>query len=139
MVVADNNARDIYNWVCKSLKMTLSNTVTMGVVDDKGSLLAGIVYFVDDFRICHISVYAKSPLWLMPGRLNEILKIGFDMLDCKILKFEVSHKNARAIKLLKGLHLVQEGLLRFARKDGTHEIVFSLTKKEMFKKRWYRK
>ena len=139
MVVADNEAKEIYNYVCEKLKMNLAESVTMGVLDDKGELLAGVVYYKDEYGICHISVYAEKPTWALPKRLCDVLRVGFEFLKCKILKFEVSHKNLRAVKLLKGLGVVREGLLRFNRADGTHEVVFSLTEKEFKKKRWYRK
>ena len=139
MVVADNENKEIYKYVCEKLNMNLAETITMAVMDDKGELLAGVVYYKDEYGICHISVQADKPTWALPKRLCDVLRVGFDFLKCKILKFEVSHKNTRAVKLLKGLGVVREGLLRFNRADGTHEIVFSLTEKEFRKKRWYRK
>lgn len=137
VILADNNKREIYNYVCKELKMPVASTVCFGVVDSKGELIGGFTFFKKD-RVCLITAVAKSSRWCTPKTLSDLLDIPFDFLHCKIAKFEVSHKNDRANKFCKGIGCVKEGLLRYDRFDGTHNIVWSLTRKEILKKGWYR-
>ena len=139
MVKVDNENKDVYRFICDKLKMNILSNLTLAIVNDKEELLGGIAYYLDNNNICHLTVVSNSPYWALPQTLSEILKIGFNDFKAKIIKCEVSHKNTKIIRLLSGLGLVKEGLLRYARQDGTHEIVFSITEKEFIKKRWYRK
>lgn len=138
MIIADNNNRDIYRWLCDTLKMDAASTLTMGVIDGKGNLIAAVAYFKKS-KVCLMTAAAKNGSWCMPQTLSELLRIPFELLNCKIAKFEVSHKNEKANRFCRGIGCVKEGLLRFDRQDGTHNIVWSLTKKEILKKGWYRK
>lgn len=137
MVVADNNKQDIYNWVCERLGYKCANTVTVGVLGPTQRLIAGISYFQKGL-VCLISAAADDSSWCMPETLSELLRIPFELLKCKVAKFEVSNKNVQANRFCKGIGCVKEGVLRYDRDDGTHTIVWSLTKKEISKKRWYR-
>ena len=137
MVVADNNKQEIYNWVCERLGYKCAQTVTVGVLSDTKRLIAGISYYQNGL-VCLISAAADSASWCMPETLSEILRVPFDVLNCKVVKFEVSNKNDRANRFCKGIGCVKEGILRFDRDDGTHTVVWSLTKKEISKKGWYR-
>lgn len=137
MVVADNNNHEIYEWVCKKLGYKAAQTITVGVLGPTQRLLAGISYFKKG-HVCLISAAAQNSSWCMPETLSELLRIPFEILGCKVAKFETSHKNDRANKFCRGIGCVKEGILRFDREDGTHTIVWSLTKKEISKKGWYR-
>lgn len=137
MIIADNNEQEIYKWVCNQLAMKVLNTLTMGVLDKEGNLIAGISYFKKG-QICLITAVAKNGSWCRPQTLSELLRIPFDLLKCKIAKFETSHKNQKANRFCKGIGCVKEGLLRYERPDGTHNVIWSLTKKEILKKGWYR-
>lgn len=137
MVIADNNNHDIYKWVCGKLGYNAAQTVTVGVLGEHHELTAGITYFKKG-AVCLISAAAENGSWCMPETLSELLRIPFTLLNCKVAKFETSHKNEKANRFCKGIGCVKEGILRFDREDGTHTIVWSLTKKEISKKGWYR-
>lgn len=137
MVVADNNKHEIHQWICKELGFNVAQTVTVGVVNDRQRLIGGFSFYKDG-KICLVTAYAENPGWCTPETLSELLRIPFEMLDCKIAKFETSNKNEKANRFCKGIGCVKEGILRYAHHDGTHQVVWSLTKQELFKKGWYR-
>lgn len=137
MVIADNDHKEIYNWLCKELGFVVAETVTLGVLDKEGKLIMAVSYYKDG-PSCLLTAAAKDASWCKPETLSELLRIPFDDLGCKVARFEVSVKNARANRFCKGIGCVKEGLLRYAHHDGTHKVVWSLTKKEISKKGWYR-
>ena len=130
----------IFEWVVDNLKddEKYKNDLTLGIKCGIKGLVGGIIYSVSD-DICYLSIYTTSPKWCTKENLSKIFKIPFEALDCKIVKCLVSNKNKKINKLLWGLKLKEEGLLRYHRQDGSHERVFSLTYDELKKKRWYTK
>ena len=137
VIVADNNNKEIYTYICNELGFKVASTVCFGVLNKENKLVAGITFYRKG-QVCLITAVAKNSTWCLPQTLSELFNIAFDFLKCKIAKFEVSHKNERANKFCKGIGCVKEGLLRYDRHDGTHNIVWSLTKKEVLKKGWYK-
>lgn len=137
MVVADNNSGDIYNWLSRELGYTPLATTTLGVLDEKDELIMAVSYFKKGAS-CLLSAAAKNAEWCKPETLTKLLRVPFDDLNCKVARFEISVKNKRANRFCKGIGCVKEGLLRFAHHDNTHQVVWSLTKKEISKKGWYR-
>lgn len=137
VIIADNNQHDIHKWLCEHLHFDVAQTVTLGVLNETQKLMAGFSYFKNG-KICLLTAYAQSPVWCTPEILSEVLRVPFDMLKCKIVKFETSNKNKKANRLCKGIGCVKEGILRYAHHDGTHQVVWSLTKQEILSKGWYR-
>ena len=137
MVIADNDRKEIYQWICKELGYPVAETVTLGVLNENQRLIMGVSYFKNGLS-CLLSAVAKEASWCKPETLSEILRVPFDDLGCKVARFEVSVKNKRANRFCKGIGCVKEGLLRYAHNDGTHQVVWSLTKKEISQKGWYR-
>lgn len=137
MVVADNDRHEVYNWLCKKLGFPVAQTVTVAVVDENKKITSAVSYFKNG-PVCLITSAAENSSWCKPGTLSQLLRIPFDDLGCKVARFETSHKNEKANRFCKGIGCVKEGILRFAHHDGTHQVVWSLTKKELVKKKWYR-
>lgn len=137
MVIADNNDKEIYQWLCKKLGFNVAETVTLGVVDEQGKINMAVSYFKKG-PSCLLTAAAENGSWCKPETLTKILRVSFDDLGCKVARFEVSVKNANANRFCKGIGCVKEGILRYAHHDGTHQVVWSLTKKEISKKGWYR-
>lgn len=137
MVIADNNNGDIYKWLCNELGYAPLETVTLGVLDDRQKLIMAVSYFKKG-AVCLLSAAAINASWCKPETLSEILRVPFNELGCKVARFETSVKNAKANRFCKGIGCVKEGLLRYAHHDGTHQVVWSLTKKEISNKGWYR-
>jgi hypothetical protein len=129
----------VYQAVLNGLKEDLSglqNDLTIGVKCGK-LLLAGVVYSVVG-KVCCMTIYSTSPSWCTKANLSQLFELPFDIFDIKVVKAGVSHKNKKANKFLRRLKLREEGYLRYARSDGSHEVVFSLTLKELKEKRWYK-
>ena len=126
-------------YICKSLGMDkIKNDLTIMIKSDNNELIAGIIYTYVN-KICYLSLYAKSPKWCSRLILSRLFLIPFiKFKDCKIVKCGTSHNNKRINKLLRGLNLREEGYIRFARDDGSHEIIFSMTEKELKNKRWFK-
>ena len=137
MVVADNEAKEIYKWLCEKLGYQVAETVTLGVLDDNNKLIMAVSYYKDGLS-CLLSAAAENGSWCKPETLSKLLLVPFDDLDCSVARFEVSVKNEKANRFCKGIGCVKEGLLRFAHNDKTHQVVWSLTKKEILKKGWYK-
>ena len=137
MVIADNDHKEIYKWLCNKLGYAVAETVTLGVLDENKELIMAVSYFKDGLS-CLLTAAAKSASWCKPETLSEILRVPFDDLGCKVARFEVSVQNKRANRFCKGIGCVKEGILRYAHHDNTHQVVWSLTKKELSKKGWYR-
>ncbi len=128
----------VFNWVVKNLKNgeLYRNDLTIGIRCDN-RLICGIIYTVED-KITYLSIFATSPKWCNRTNLSRIFELPFKVFKSKIVKCLTSHKNKRINKLLWGLKLTEEGHLRFARANGTHLKVFSVTEYELKKKRWYK-
>ena len=136
MVIADNNNQDVYKWLCNKLGFKVAQTVTVAVLhEDK--IVSAVSYFKDG-PVCLITSAAENGSWCNPETLSELLRIPFDDLGCRVAKFETSVYNKNANRFCKGIGCVKEGLLRYAHHDGTHQVVWSLTNKELVKKKWYR-
>ena len=129
----------VYDWVVQKLDNGESyrNDLTIGIRNDKLELIAGIIYSVVG-DITYLSIYATDPKWCSSSHLTKIFKLPFEVFESKIVKCITDSKNKKVNKLLWGLKLKEEGLLRFARANGSHERVFSLTEKELKTKRWYK-
>ena len=136
MVIADNNHHEIYQWLCTRLGFDVAQTVTLGVLNENKKLIMAVAYFQKG-QVCLLTAAADDASWCTPQTLSELLRVPFD-LGCKVARFEVSVKNAKANKFCKGIGCVKEGILRYAHHDGKHQVVWSLTKKEISKKGWYR-
>lgn len=133
---ADGN---VYKWALDGLSQTegalqIPNHLTIAV-RDSGVIYAGIIFSVIG-DICWLTIYAESPRWCQKGILSGIFEIALGL--GKIAKCGTGHKNKRINKLLWGLGLHREGMLRYSRPNGQHEIIWSITAKELKKKRWYK-
>ena len=131
MVIFKDDGK-VFEWVKKSLDNGeyYKNDLTIGIKDDRIGLIAGIIYSVVD-NITYISIYAENPKWCTASNLTKIFELPFKVFNSKIVKCITDSKNKKVNKLLWGLKLKEEGLLRFARSDGSHERVFSITEKEL--------
>lgn len=128
-----------FNWVLDNLKDKehYINDLTLAIKNDINELVAGVIYSRDR-DITYLTIYAANPSWCTRKNLSTIFKIPFEVFDSKIVKCVTSHKNKKVNRLLWGLKLKEEGHIRFDRVDGSHSKIFSLTKKELKTKKWYK-
>lgn len=136
MVVDKDNK--IYDWIIRKLdnQHNYPNTLTMGILID-GVIIGGVIYSVVN-HICYLSIYTEDSRWCQKNRIKDILSLPFKHLGVKVIKCLTDSRNKPANKLMWGLKLKEEGLLRYARPNGSHERVFSLTENELKKRNWYR-
>lgn len=113
----------------------LKNDLTLVAKCDNNKIIAGVVYSVIG-KIVYLSIYSNSPKWCTKKNINQILGCPFELFDIKIVKAATSNRNKKSNKLLRGLNLREEGFIRFAREDGSHEVIYSITKKELKEKWW---
>ena len=127
----------VFEWVISKLNNgeEYSNDLTLGIKLDN-ILICGIVFSVSA-HITYLSIYATNPAWCNRTNLTKIFGLPFDAFGSKAVKCLTSHKNRKINKLLWGLGLKEEGHLRYARADGSHQKVFSITQDELKKKEWY--
>lgn len=135
-LVKDNENR-IYDWVVAGLNKTerpgdYPNTLTIGVRENN-TIFAGVIYSKVG-HVVYISIYAEHPKWCTPGILTRIFKVGFALGG--ICKAATDAENNKINRLMKGLGLVKEGVLRRGRENGHDEIIWSLTEEEFATKRW---
>lgn len=137
MLVYDKTG-SIFNWIISKLnnKELYKNDLTLGFIYDT-NIVGGVIYSIEN-KICYLSIYSETPKWCTKENLSKIFIIPFEDLGCKIVKCLTSARNKKINKLMFGLRLRHEGHLRFARADGSHENVFSITEKELKKKRWFK-
>ena len=128
----ENN--EVFNWVVNNLKNgeDYKNDLTIAITLDN-LVIAGVIYSLQN-GICYLSIYSTSPKWA--SHLSKIFEIALNFSP--IVKCLTSSKNKKINKFLQGIGMVKEGVLRFERADGTHSVVWSLTEKELKKKRWFK-
>lgn len=137
MELVKDNGQRIYAWVIGGLAATgnfddCPNTLTIGVRENN-TIFAGIIYSKVG-HVVYISIYAEHPKWCTPGILTRIFKVGFALGG--ICKAATDAENNKINRLMKGLGLVREGVLRRGRENGHDEIIWSLTEEEFATKRW---
>lgn len=140
MKIVRDDKNKIYTWVIENLNRTegigeYPNTLTLGLLDADDIIIAGVIYSAIGHMV-YLSIYAKSPVWCQPGILTRIFNVGFSMAT--IVKCATDVDNLRINRLLHGLGMKKEGVLRRARDNGRDEIVWSLTKNEFNNQRWNR-
>lgn len=132
-IVKDNHNR-VYDWVVEKTGIISPNHLTIAVRDDN-IIVAGVIYAKVN-NVVYMTMYSESPQWCVPGIITGIIEIGLGL--GLIVKVCTSYNNHRANKLLWGLGFHKEAFLRFGRPNGEHELVWSITEKELKQKRWYR-
>lgn len=104
------------------------NCKAIGVIDDEGNLMAGMVFhqWNPASGTIQISSASLTPKWLT-GRVRHIMfSYPFDQLGCQMVWLEVSAKNERMCRIAKAFgftgHLIER--MRGRDEDG---YVFTLT------------
>ena len=140
MEIFRDKTGEVYDFVMTGLNegnIEIPNSLTIGIHCGK-VLVAGVIYSVVG-KICYMTIYTTTPKWCTKASLSRLFELPFGCFDIKITKAAVSHKNKGTCKFLRRLKMREEGYLRYARLDGSHDVVFSLTEKELKEKRWYKK
>ena len=133
----------VYKLVIDRLRETegeieVHNSLTLGFLDDSDNKIIGGVIFSLTGRCCFFTIWADSVMWCSRSNLTNIFEIAFDF-GAVAIKCATNFHNFRVNKLVRGLGFRREGILRFQRPDGSDEIVWSMTKKEMKNQKWWKK
>lgn len=133
----------VINWVVNRLPFHRGNTGTepfgpcraIGVVSTEGRIAAGVIFndYHPEFKTIQATVAAETPRWATHRLLREIFSYPFLQLGCNVVWAAIEHDNQRAIRFVKGIGFVQEGVGRF-RFGKKHAVVCSMTAKEFRKK-----
>jgi hypothetical protein len=141
MELCRDTTGSVYDWVISNLSryepgLQIPNHLTVAA-RDKGIIYAGIVYSRIG-HICWMTIYAASPIWATRGNISKIIDIAVTT-GSTVAKCATNIKNKKINKLLSGLGFHRDGVMRYARPSGKHEIVWSITRHELKSKRWYKK
>jgi len=133
------HSSSVAQWVSKNIAhmqgAEFGPLEAIGVIDDDGTLVAGVVFhdYQPAFKTIQVSVAASTPRWFNRRILKEILAYPFERLRVNLIWSSIVHDNARAIRFNKGIGFVQEGVARY-RFGSKHAYVSSMTFKEYKKK-----
>lgn len=103
----------------------------IGVEGSNGGQLAGVVYhdYQPAFATIQLSIAAESPRWATKSIVTQILSYPFDQLAVRKVWAAVPHTNDRALRLIKGLGFVQEGVLKH-HFGPSHAVMWRLLKED---------
>lgn len=100
----------------KTMSDVFSPSVAIGVINNKGGIVAGVVYHdyteIDGGGNMQMSIASTNPWWLTKKRLGGIFHYPFVQANCHRVTALVNSRNARSLKLAKGLGFKQEGVMR---------------------------
>jgi len=105
----------IAKWVSDRIKWCVGNdfpegTPAIGVIGNKGQLLAGVVYhdYQEDYRTIQISMAADSPIWASKGNIRGLLHYPFRQLDCFKVWISTMHDKHHNIKTFEHVALKEK-------------------------------
>jgi RimJ/RimL family protein N-acetyltransferase len=138
---------DVIHWVCERIPhlavripyfdrgAVLGPAVGLGVIDDDGLLIAGVVFHgYDPFvKNIEVSCAASTPKWGNREIFRSILRYAFETADCRRCtavtprRAPVGATSPR--KFLEGLGFVREGSIRFGFGDQ-NAIIYGLLRED---------
>jgi RimJ/RimL family protein N-acetyltransferase len=103
----------------------------LGVVNDKGEAVAGIVFhdYQPSCSTIQISMAASTPKWASRSIVKELLSYPFNQLKVRKVWTATPLKNQRAIKFNKGIGFKQEAVLSNHFGDD-HAVICRMFKKQ---------
>lgn len=136
MIIFDQNG-EIALWVARNLGMQLDPHTSSAIgFMRNGELIAGALYTNWMDPNIELSFAATSPRWATKENIFTILSYPFLQLGCRRISAICKIKNKRVRKLLEGVGFVHEGRLRHWCQDGSHGLVYGLTKEDFFESKW---
>ncbi len=130
---------DVIHWVCERVPYlairipyfdrgaVLGPAVGLGVLDDDGRLIAGVVFHgYDPFvKSIEVSCAADSPRWGNRETFRELLRYPFSQIQCQRCTAATPRKATSTRRFLEGLGFVREGSIRLGFGDD-NAIVYGL-------------
>jgi RimJ/RimL family protein N-acetyltransferase len=117
---------EVIDWVCQNIPhlaeripyfdkgAVLGPAVGIGVLDDAGSLIAGVVFHgYDPFvKAMEVSCASTSRMWAKPDIVREILRYPFEQLQLVRVSAATPKRSTSPRRFLEGLGFKREGSLR---------------------------
>lgn len=135
--------RDVAHWVAERIPhmreripyfergMVFGPPAAMGVLDEDGQLIAGVVFHNYDPFVGNIEVScaAESARWGNRETFRTILRYAFDQIHCRRITAVTPRRATSARQFLQGLGFKREGSARFG--FGTdNAIIYGLLSEE---------
>ena len=100
----------------------------MGVLDNDGKLVAGLVYhnFYPENGVIEISAASISKLWMTRPVLRAIFDYPFDQLGCQLVVFRVAPADMPLRRILKAFGATEHVIPRLRGRDEA-EVIVTLT------------
>lgn len=134
---------DVAHWVAERIPhmreripyfepgMVFGAPAAMGVLDEDGRMIAGVVFHNYDPFVANIEVScaAESPRWGNRETFRTILRYAFDQINCRRITAVTPRRATSARQFLEGLGFKREGSARFG--FGTdNAIIYGLLSEE---------
>lgn len=129
----------VAGWVCervKDLQLSRFGYTAIGLMDDGGAIVAGVVY--DMFRGYDVQMHVAAvsdKRWLNKTFLTEAFRYPFEQLGVKRVTGLVAASNREAQRFDEHLGFKLEGIVRQGMPDGDDLMIYGLLKSEC---RWLR-
>ena len=120
-------------WVAERIKDVLSDfekAQGIGVLDDTGRLMCGVVYndYRPEYGTMQLSIASSNPMWARKETIIQLLAYPF--IDLKIYKcwITIASDNLKSLSLTKHIGFKQEAILRhqFGKDRHAHFMKMSL-------------
>ena len=105
-------------------------TIGLGIVNDKGELVAGVVGFHFRKHECSGAVACDNPKVWTPSVLRQLFRYPFVQKDYARLTAYTDSENVKMQRLLRGVGFKLEGRLRKGLDGKKDLLVFGLLKEE---------
>lgn len=104
------------------------NFKTLGIVDDEGQLIAGLVYhnWNPESAVIEISGAADNPRWLTRPVLHDMFSYPFQQIGVQMVVMRVSEKNKRLHRILKAYGFDDYRIPRLRGRNEA-EMIYTLT------------
>lgn len=115
-LIVGKNA-SVAKWVAKRIPFVgergFGNCVAVGVEDKNGNALCGVVYhdWQPQFSTMAFSIAAESPRWAHRNIIRQLFAYPFEELNVQKLWTATPSSNAPALRLCKGVGMIQEATL----------------------------
>ena len=120
----------IANWVADLIPTvgTFGKCVTIGVPNDQGDLIAGVVYnsYKPDFGTIELTMASISPMWARKETIAELLRYPFEQLECYKVYTITPAWNKKALKVNAHIGFVQEAILAHQFGKKKHAVVMRM-------------
>lgn len=128
LIIGDD--ANVAEWVRRRMQRPVASfgsCTAIGVADGP-SPIAGVVYhnWIESVPAVEMSIAAEHPKWAKRGIIKALLDYPFQQLGCVRVSAIIPIDNARALRFVRGIGFVQEGVARKGFGD-THAAVCGMT------------